>query len=122
MDDDEEKKTTVTGRIVGSQPSLMGLAIASNLAALAALDFTSIEDRIFSFNETLEVGPEQFDYIRRMTGGSRHTPVRAGKRYSYEEPPPPPNPKADKRKANRVKQMQERRARRKALGGKNVPR
>lgn len=31
---------------------------------------------------------------------------------------PPPNPKADKRKANRVKQMQERKQRRKAMSGR----
>ena len=51
----------------------------------------------------LMLEPEPGDYVRRFSPPEPHTP--------------PPNPKADKRKANRVKQMQERKRRRKLMSG-----
>lgn len=45
-------------------------------------------------------------------------PEPAQRRFDYENLPPPPNPKADKRKANRVKQMQAKKQRRREMSGR----
>lgn len=125
---DEDEKKTVTGRIAHTMPDvqylgrgMLAVGSASIAAAIATMDFSQLENRVML--DYPDGFGEGGDFLSYMTGGSRRSPgMVVGRTFSYEKPPPKPNPKADKRKANRVKQMQERRARRRAMGGKNVPR